>query len=66
MSAGAVIAMKYVVVDATRAHATEELEPVFVGIEHHLSALTGLGAHEHHPTVAKAQVRHLHRCRDTV
>ena len=43
-----------------------ELEPVFVGIEHHFLALTGVGAHEHHPTVAQAQVRYLHRCRDTV
>ena len=51
----------HVVVDAAPAGALEERERTLVGVEHHLLCLARIGAHEHHPAVAEAEVRDLHR-----
>ena len=53
----------HVVIDAARAGATEEGEGLVVGIEDHLLALTHIGAGEHHPAVAEADMSNLHRRR---
>lgn len=51
----------HVVVDATRASATEEVEGPVVRVEHHLPALSHIGSCEHHPAVAEPDMRNLHR-----
>ena len=56
----------HVVVDAARAGAAEEREGAVVRVEHHLLGLARIGAHEHHPAVAEAHVRDLHRHRHAV
>jgi hypothetical protein len=49
----------HIVVDPTRAGAPEECEGALMCVEHHLLALARIGAHEHHPAVAKPDMRHL-------
>ena len=56
----------HVVVDAAPAGALEERERPFVGVEHHLLRLARIGAHEHHPAVAEADMRDLHDRRHPV
>lgn len=53
----------HVVVDAARAGSLEKGKRPIVGVEHHLLRLARIGAHEQHPAVAEADVRHLHRHR---
>ncbi|MNE19711.1 hypothetical protein D3C80_1128020 [compost metagenome] len=53
----------HVVVDATRAGATEEVEGLVVRVEDHLLALAHISPREHHPAVAEPDMRHLHRRR---
>ncbi len=53
----------YIVVDATRAGATEEFEGLVMRIEDHLQALTHIGVREHHPAVAEPDMGNLHRRR---
>ena len=55
-----------VVVDAALADALEECESPIMGVEHHLLRLARIGAHEHHPAVAEANVGDLHRRRHAV
>src|ERR1700679_1805756 len=50
----------HVVVDAPPAGALKERERPFVGVEHHLLRLPRIGAHEHHPAMAEAEMRDLH------
>ena len=49
-----------------RAGALEKRERPLVSVEHHLLRLARIGAHEHHPAVAEADVRDLHRRRHAV
>jgi hypothetical protein len=56
----------HVVVDAAPTGALEECERPFVRVEHHLLRLARIGAHEHHPAVAEAEMRDLHDRRPPV
>ena len=56
----------HVVVDAAPTGAFEESERPLVGVEHHLLRLARIGAHEHHPAVAEADMRDLHGRRHPV
>jgi hypothetical protein len=56
----------HIVVDAAAAGALEEAERPFVRVEHHLLGFARIGAHEHHPAVAQADVRDFHRRRHAV
>jgi hypothetical protein len=56
----------HIVVDATRAGATEEGEGLVVRIEHHLLAFAHIGPGEHHPAVAEPDVSDLDGRRHTV
>jgi hypothetical protein len=56
----------HVVVDAAPTGALEECERPFVRVEHHLLRLARIGAHEHHPAVAEAEMRDLHDRRHPV
>ena len=56
----------HVVVDAAPAGALEKGERPLVGVEHHLLRLARIGAHEHHPAVAEADMGDLHRRRHAV
>src|SRR5262245_30227854 len=49
----------HVVVNAALTGALVKLERLFVRVEHHLLGLARIGAHERHPAVAKANLRHL-------
>ena len=49
----------HVVVDPSPAGALEEAERPVVGVEHHLRALSRIGADQEHPAVAQPHVRHL-------
>ena len=51
----------HVVVDASRAGATEERERLVVRVENHLLGLARISAHEQHPTEAEPDMRDLHR-----
>lgn len=51
----------HVIVDAARAGAPEEGKRPLMRVEHHLLALAHIGPGEHHPAVAKPDMRHLHR-----
>ncbi len=53
----------HIVVNAARAGALEEREPLVVRVEHHLLRLARIGTGEQHPAVAQTQMRHLHRHR---
>jgi hypothetical protein len=55
-----------VVVDAAPTRAFEECERPVVGVEHHLLGLARIGAQEHHPAVAEAEMRGLHDRRHPV
>ena len=56
----------HVVVDAALAGSFEELERLFVRVEHHLLALARISPHERHPAMAKTHVRYLRHSRHTV
>jgi hypothetical protein len=56
----------HVVVDAPPAGALEERERPFVGVEHHFLRLPRIGAHEHDPAMAEAEMRDLHDRRHPV
>jgi hypothetical protein len=56
----------HVVVDAAPTGAFEECERSVVRVEHHLLRLARVGAHEHHPAVAQAEMRDLHDRRPPV
>jgi hypothetical protein len=56
----------HVVVDAAHTGALEECERPLVRVEHHLLGLARIGAHEHHPAVAEAEMRDLHDRRHPV
>jgi hypothetical protein len=53
----------HVDVNAVPTGTLEERERPLMGVEHHLPGLASIGAHEHHPAVAKAEVRNFHRRR---
>ena len=56
----------HVIVYAAPAGALEESKSPLVGVEHHLLRLARIGAHEHHPAVAEAEMRDLHGRRHPV
>jgi len=56
----------HIIVDAARACALEKREGAVMRVEHHFLGLARIGPHEHHPAVAEADMRDLHRRRHAV
>jgi hypothetical protein len=56
----------HIVVDAARARTLEEREAALMRVEHHFLGLARIGAHEHHPAMAEADMRDLQSRRRAV
>jgi hypothetical protein len=56
----------HIVVDAARARALEERKRPLMRVEHHFLGLARIGAHEHHPAMAEADMRDLQSRRRAV
>src|SRR5580704_3694866 len=56
----------HIVVDAARARALEEREAALMRVEHHFLGLARIGAYEHYPAMAEADMRDLQSRRRAV